>query len=334
MAKIFITGGAGFIGYFITKELLERGNEVTIYDNFLNYISPLESHYPHYLERRLNDLQGKARIIRGDVRYRGFLVNALKEVRPEVVIHLAAIPIANVSNQFSEDAIQINLNGTITTLETIRVIDSVRRFVYASSSFVYGDFKHPSVNEEEPTVPIDLYGGTKLAGEIFTKTFGHRFDIEYTIIRPSAVYGPTDCNRRVSQIFIENALQKEPLILDDGGKEKVDFTYVEDVAKGFVLATFHPNAKNQIFNITRGQARSTADYAHILKGLIPGVKTVVKKSDVVRPKRGTLDISKARDLLGYNPKYSLEEGLKLYVDFVKKYGPFKIKKDSKLRSGS
>lgn len=322
MAKVFITGGAGFIGYYISKELLSKGHEVIIYDAFINYITPLESHYPHYLEMRLKDLEGKAKIIRGDIRHRGFLVNALKEARPDIVIHLAAVPIANISNLFSEDTTQINLNGTITVLETIRVIDSVKRFIYASSSFVYGNFEKESADENHPTNPIDLYGGTKLSGEIITKVFGQRFGIEYTIIRPSAVYGPTDCNRRVSQIFVENALMNKPLILDNGGEGKVDFTYVEDTAHGFVLAALSDKAKNEVFNITRGEGKSAKEYADIIKKCIPNVKTIEKNPDQVRPKRGALDISKAKKILGYNPKYSIEDGIPKYIDFIKSAGIF------------
>lgn len=326
MAKVFITGGAGFIGYFLTKKLLERGNEVIIYDAFLSYVSPLDSHYPFYLQMRLNDIEKKVNIIRGDVRYRGSLVRALKETKPEIVIHLAAIPIASISNQFSEDATQINLNGTITVLESMRVVDTIKRFVYASSSFIYGNFQYEPANEEHPPSPIDLYGATKLSGEILTKAFGEKFGIDYTIVRPSSVYGPTDCNRRVSQIFIESAFLGKPLVLENDGLDKVDFTYVEDVADAFVLASFSPEARNQTFNITRGEGRSTYEYAEVLKSLIPGIKTVVKKSDQVRPRRGALDISKARKLLKYEPKYSLEEGLSRYADFIKKCGLFNNKR--------
>ncbi len=323
MAKVFITGGAGFIGYFISKELLSKGHEVIIYDAFMNYISPLESHYPYYLQLRLKDLEGKARIIRGDIRHRGFLVNSLKETNPDIVIHLAAIPIASVSNLFSEDTTQINLNGTITVLESLRVIDSVKRFVYASSSFVYGNFQRDPADENHPTNPIDLYGGTKLSGEILTTVFGKRFGIEYTIIRPSAVYGPTDCNRRVSQIFVENALKKQPLVLDNGGKGRVDFTYVEDTSQGFVLAAFSEKAKNEIFNITRGEGRSAIEYAEIVKKHIPETEVIVKSSDEVRPERGALDTAKARKLLEYNPKFSIEKGIPRYIEFIKGTNLFK-----------
>jgi len=320
MTKVFITGGAGFIGYFITKQLIARGDEVVIYDAFINYISPLQSHYHRYLEMRLRDIKDHVQLIHSDIRYRGLLEKTLNETRPDTVIHLAAIPIASVCNHFSEDAIQINLNGTVTLLEAIRNCASVKRIVYASSSFIYGDFQYVPADEQHPASPIDIYGGTKLSGEILVKAFGKRFGVEYAIIRPSAVYGPTDANQRVTQKFVENALLGKPLTLHNGGLDKLDFTYVEDAATGFVLAAFAPQAKNETFNITRGEGRSLKEFAQILSQLVPGVTLAEQPPDEVRPSRGTLDISKARRILGYQPKYSLEDGLKLYVDFIRESG--------------
>ncbi|MBI2027226.1 MAG: NAD-dependent epimerase/dehydratase family protein [Deltaproteobacteria bacterium] len=319
MAKVFITGGAGLIGYYITKNLLSKGHEVIIYDAFLNYVSPFKSKYMSYLEYRLNDIKKDAKTIRGDIRHRGALIKALSDTQPNIVIHLAAIPIASASNEFSEDAIQINLNGTVTLLECLRVVKSVDRFLFSSSSFVYGDFAYEPADEEHKTCPIDVYGGTKLCGEVLTKAFGKKFGIGYTIIRPSAVYGPTDANRRVSQIFIESALLGQPLTLHNKGVEKVDFTYVEDVAEGFVLAAFSDKAKNETFNITRGQSRTIKDFAYVLGQYFPQIHFIEAPSDEERPQRGALDITKAGRLLDYYPKTSLEQGIPKYIEFLKEH---------------
>jgi len=319
MTRVFITGGAGFIGYFITKELLAKGHDVIIYDAFLNYVPPLKSRYMHCLEYRLNDIKNDAEIIRGDIRHRGLLIKTLSDTKPDIVIHLAAIPIASASNEFSEDAMQINLNGTVTLLECLRVSSSVKRFVFASSSFVYGNFKHEPANEEHSTNPIDIYGGTKLSGEVLTKAFGKKFGIDYTIIRPSAVYGPTDANRRVSEIFMEGALTQKPLILNNEGKEKIDFTYVTDTAHGFILAAFSENAKNETFNITRGEGKTIQEFAAILKTFLPETQIVEKQSSEIRPQRGALDISKAKKLLDYTPQFPIEKGISKYIEFLKEH---------------
>jgi len=320
MAKIMLTGGTGFLGYYISKELIGMGCEVIAYDAFLNYIDPLKSNYNLCLDQRLSDIGDQVRIIRGDTRNLAGLISALQESQPDVVIQLAAIPLATASNQLTEDATQINLNGTVTLMEAIRVTPSVKRMVFASSSFVYGDFQYSPADEEHPTNPIDVYGGSKLAGEAMVKGFARRFGIEFVIIRPSAVYGPTDANRRVTQIFVENSILNRPLVLHDGGHSQVDFTYCEDTAHGFVLASLHPAAANEVFNITRGDGRSIRELAEIISQLVPGTIIEERPAEEIRPERGSLGISKARKLLGFEPSYSLEVGMERYVSFVKKSG--------------
>ncbi|MBI2139419.1 NAD-dependent epimerase/dehydratase family protein [Candidatus Woesearchaeota archaeon] len=322
--KVFLTGGAGFIGSAIARKLLSQGEEVIIHDAFLSYIDPLESNYEKLLKLRLGDItaDGKARIIRGDIRHKGRLLKILREHNPDAVIHLAALPISTVSNVFSEDAMGINLNGTVNVLEAVREVPSVKRFIFASSSMVYGDFTREPAEEDDPKNPIDVYGGTKLSGEILTKVFARQYGITYTIIRPSAVYGPTDVNRRVTQIFVENAFRGKPLVLHNGGLSKLDFTYVEDEADGFILALKSKKAENETFNITRGEGRTLKDMAEIIKKHIPETKIEYKEAprDEKRPERGALSVAKAKTLLGYNPKFSLEEGMAAYIAFVKKSG--------------
>jgi nucleoside-diphosphate-sugar epimerase len=320
MAKVLITGGAGFIGSYITRELLERGDEVIIFDSFTCYINPLSTHYQKHLEKRFEGIKDKVVMIRGDTLNEVEIRRAILEHRPERIIHLAALPLADLSSIYSQEAIKTIIQGTANVLEIIRDVDFVNRFVYASSSMIYGDFQYTPADEEHPKNPKDIYGGTKLAGEIITQSFSRRFGFEYTIVRPSAVYGPTDINRRVYQVFLENALSGKPLVLHNGGRSRLDFTYVKDAAHGFVLATFSENAANEVFNITRGEGRSLKELVEIIRQFIPQIKTVEKPADVFRPERGALDISKARKLLGYDPKYSLEQGMREYFEYVKEVG--------------
>lgn len=322
MATILLTGGAGFIGSYIARELLARGDSVVIYDSFIQYISPFNSHYQKYLEKRFEGIIDQMIIIRGDTRDLADVRRVIVKHKPERIIHLAALPLADLSTNHSEETLSSIINGTVNLLEVIRDVDFIRRFVYTSSSMIYGDFEYQPADENHPKKPKDVYGGTKLAGEVLTESYCRRFGINYTIIRPSAVYGPTDVNHRVSQIFVENALRRKPLILHGGGDLQLDFTYVEDVAHGFVLATFSENACNKVFNITRGEGRSLKEYANILKQLFPDltVREVAPPPNLFRPKRGALDVSRARELLDYNPRYSLEEGLQKYVEFVRQAG--------------
>ncbi len=315
MEKILLTGGAGFIGSHIARKLIERGCEVIIFDAFVQYISPFESKYQKYLDLRFKGIKDKITFIRGDTRHKSHIANVIKEHRPDRVIHMAALPIADLSFIHYEETINTIVLGTTNLLTCIKDAGFVKRFVYTSSSMVYGDFEYEPADETHPTRPKDVYGGTKLAGEVLTESFGRRYGVKYTIIRPSAVYGPGDVNRRVTQIFLENALGDKGLVVRGGGENKLDFSFVEDVADGFVRATMSEKGENEIFNITRGESRSLTEYANELKKYFPSLKVSLEPMPSHRPKRGTLDITKAKTLLGYNPRYNLEDGIKRYVEW-------------------
>lgn len=319
--KVFITGGCGFIGSYLSRELVERGHEVVLYDSYVNYVSPRQSHYYEYLLHRFEDIIPESvEIIQGDTRNKSKTRRAIIETEPDRVVHLAALPIADVSNEHSEEAMDSILQGTANVLEAVRDSESVDRFVYTSSSMIYGDFEYRPADEEHSKTPKGIYGGAKYAGETITRSFCRRFDIDYVCIRPSAVYGPTDANRRVTQIFVERALAGEPLKLHNGGSQKLDFTHVTDTAHGFTLATLEPEAANENFNITRGQGRSIKELGQIVKESVPDAELIEEPQDTYRPRRGALDIAKAQDVLGYEPEYDLEDGIEEYVDFVRQIG--------------
>ena len=317
MAKVLVVGGAGFIGAYVCRELLEMGHTPVVFDAFINYISPLNSAYQKYLQFRFKGVEDKVEILRGDARNKDQIRRAILKHKPSHIIHLAALPIADLSNEASEEALDSIVQSATNVLEVIRDVDFVDRFVYASSSMIYGDFDYAPCDEEHPKRPKEVYGGTKYAGEIIVQAFARRFGLKYAIVRPSAVYGPTDVNRRVSQIFVENAILGKPIYLHGDGSTALDFTYIKDIAHGFVLAAFHEKAENETFNITAGQGRSLKDLATILQQYFPELKIDYKPVDVFRPKRGSLSIDKARQLIGYEPKYDLESGIKEYVEFLK-----------------
>lgn len=317
MAKVLVAGGVGFIGHNVVKELYDLGHEVAIYDSFATYFPEARNEYLDNLRIRLEQIKNKAKIIRGEINDFDLLFKSVKEFRPEIIIHLANVPVSTASNRFSREAIQINLNGTMNIIDVIRSTDCVKRLVYASSSYVYGDFQYEPVNENHPFSPIDVYGATKTASEFLIRGLGKRFGLEYVIVRPSAVYGPTGSNGAVSQLFVENAILGKPLKLNNGGAARLDFTYVTDTAHGFVLAATTPVAANQIFNITRGEGRSLKEFTEILRKYAPALEIEETPQVEPIPKRGSLDISNARKILGYEPRYSLEDGIKEYYDFVK-----------------
>ena len=319
---VFITGGAGLLGSHIASKLVAKGYKVVVYDAFIRYSNPFfdSNNLEKQLQSRFQGVKDKVVFIRGDTSHKSFLQKSILEHKPSVIIHLAALPIADIGDKNPDEATSSIIDGTINILNIIKDVSFVRRFVYTSSSMVYGDFEHSPADEEHPKKPKSIYGGTKLAGEILTEAYARRYKIPYTIIRPSAIYGPGDVNRRVVQIFLEDAFEDRPIKLHNGGTSKLDFSFVEDVADGFILASFHPNAENQIFNITRGEGRQVKELVDIIQNLIGHqLKVEIIQPDFHRPERGALSIEKAKKLIGYNPKYSLEQGVEKYYKFFKQF---------------
>lgn len=314
MERILIIGGAGFIGSRLARKFIERGYDVAVLDSFQHFVSPLDIDYSNILARRFDGLRDKVKMIRGDARYKDDLAHAVDEFKPDRIVHLAALPISKMSNVHIEEALASTVTSTANILQTIKDRPFVKRFVYTSSSMVYGDFQYVPCDEEHPRNPTGIYGGVKLAGEDITRSFGNRFGISWSVVRPSAVYGPNDINGRVSQIFLEGARQGNILHVKGGDATKLDFTFVDDTAEGMFLVATQEAAHQEIFNITRGEGRSLMDYVHILQRFFPGLTVEIEEHDKDMPLRGALDIDKARSLLGYEPRYRLEDGIFEYLE--------------------
>ena len=199
--------------------------------------------------------------------------NSIYKFDPDIIVHLGNLPLADYSNDHPKETISNIFLGTVNILEILRYYPKKIRLIYASSSMVYGDFKYSPCDEKHQKYPKDVYGATKLATETMISTYEKRYNLEYTIVRPSAVYGPDDTNKRVVQLFVENAINKKPLILHNKGRSQLDFTYVEDIANGIYLTIKNLNkSKNEIFNITAGESRSLNDLGNILKKYFSDLK--------------------------------------------------------------
>lgn len=241
---------------------------------------------------------------------------AIRHFAPTHIVHLAALPLASASLTHREEAFDNTLRGLFNVLEIIRDMSwSHIHLIYASSSMVYGNFVRVPMSESGPTNPLGMYGALKLMGEILVKTYSLRYSIPYTIVRPSAVYGPGDTNYRVLQIFVENAVKGDPIKVN--GNSSLDFTYVEDVAQGFHRAIASQQSTGKTFNITRGEGRTLQDAVAILRQHFPELQVEQGDEPSHTPKRGALDVTLAQDILGYNPKFSLEEGLCCYVSYAR-----------------
>ena len=322
MKTALITGGLGFIGTHIAIDLLKnkKVKRCILLDNFGGYINPTKKNFYDFRKKRLDLIKNKI-IERCDTNNFKSVFEIIKKHQPEIIFHTAALPLAKLDNLNTDEAKIGSVDSTVNILDAITLLNKVekkykcKRFIYLSSSMVYGDFKTKQVNEKSPVNPKEAYGTMKLAGEIITKGISKLNNIPYTIIRPSAVYGPTDMNRRVSQIFIESAF-KDKLIEIQGKNEKLDFTFIEDLANGCVLAGTKEKGINQTFNITYGKGQTLYSYVINLKRFFPNLKFKIKPRDIAKPSRGTLSINKARKLLNFNPKYNLKIGIKKYVQYL------------------
>ena len=321
MKTALVTGGLGFIGSNLVKILLKRKivSRCIILDSFAGFINPLKDNFSDLRKYRFKEKKNIL-IERGDAKDFRLIYKILNLYKPKLVFHTAAIPLSKIENLNANESKMGSVDTTTNILECINFFQNkkkykINRFVYISSSMVYGDFKKDKVTESDKLSPQEIYGTMKLGGEIITRGLCKFYNIPFTIIRPSAVYGPTDMNNRVSQIFIEKA-QKGQIIKIQGKNEKLDFTFVEDLAKGCILAATKKNGVNETFNITYGKAETLYKFVKILSKHFKKLKYKIEKRDSFRPKRGTLSINKAKKLLNYNPIYNLEKGIKKYLNFI------------------
>ena len=250
-----------------------------------------------------------------DARQYHELSRYFSEINPKVVIHLAAVSHANRSNKDPHSTFDHSLRTLENALDNAK--NRIEHFIFISSSMVYGNFMTEEVDEQHPLEPIGIYGALKVAGEKIVIAYQQVFDLPYTIVRPSALYGPGCISRRVGQIFIENALGGSSLRIDGDGAERLDFTYVEDLIEGISLTINNPSAQNEIFNLTYGNSRSINDLAQLMQYHFEDVDLQYVERDNLMPFRGTLSISKAQNMLGFSPQHPLEAGIEKYVQWYR-----------------
>ena len=310
--KILVTGGKGFIGSKIV-EMLSKDHKVTVVDSHDTYgIMTKKELNKLFAWRTRNWNAENVSMIQGDVLDRLVCLKAFSS-NPDIVIHLATYPRAKIVDNDPIVGIPKVINTTTNLLWHSEKFN-VKKFVYISSSMVYGDFVD-GMKEDGNTKPKNIYGEAKLTGERMVKLFAKRDGLNYNIIRPSGVYGPGDMPDRVVSKFFAKAMKNETITLHNGDN-KVDFTYRQDAATGIIQAALSSVA-NVSFNITAGNATSLRTLAEMIIE-ITGSRSELEDigNHKLYPMRGTLDISRAKDLLGYEPKFSLKEGLQNYYEWL------------------
>jgi len=338
--KIVLIGGAGFIGHHLALELKRLGAEISIIDglqinNFLHFSSTEATidnreMYLEMLNQRLDLLrQADIPLYIQDVRDYHALNKLFRDIEPTIIYHLAAVSHAGRSNKTPFTTFDHSFRTLENALDASR--DRIEHFIFFSSSMIYGNFPNGFVTEETPCDPIGIYGALKFGGEKLVIAYNQVFDLPYTIIRPSALYGERCVSRRVGQIFIESALQGQNISVSGDGNDKLDFTYIDDLVQGLIKLVGNENSKNKVFNLTFGESRSLNEMLTILKEHFPDISIHYLPKNKLMPDRGTLSIENAKNIFNYQPQYPLEKGFVKYIEWYKDFFSY-LKKKSDLNS--
>jgi UDP-glucose 4-epimerase len=311
--KILVTGGYGLIGHNVIKRLQDLKHYTFIVDTKTNYGIIPQSEIDYLMHQRAEKI-GHHLYFKTDIVNTDNIDYVIKTTAPEVLIHMASFPRQKVVNANPQTGADVMMRGLINLLESAKT-HGVKRFVYISSSMVYGDFAD-QVTEDAPCNPQGQYGIMKLAGEWLVKDYARRTGMEYVIIRPSAVYGPLDVEDRVVAKFMLTAMRGQTLKVN-GASETLDFTYVDDAADGIVAAALEVGAANDTYNITKSHSVSLLQAAQMVVDIVGKGSIEVKDKDADFPSRGALNIDKARRVLGFDPKVDVEEGFENYYKWLK-----------------
>ena len=312
MTKFLVTGGHGLIGHNVVQRLQARGETVSVVDTHTTYGIIPQAEIDYLIGERLKKIT--------DHTYYNQCITDSYEIdhivekeQPKVIIHCASFPRQKVVNANPAHGADVMMRGLINLLESAKR-HGVERFVYISSSMVYGDFED-QVLEDDACTPQGQYGIMKLAGEHLVKDYARRTGMEYVVVRPSAVYGPLDVEDRVVAKFMLQAMRGGVLRVN-GAAETLDFTYVDDAADGIVAAATRIMCRNMVFNITKSHSVTLLEAAEMIVKIVGKGTIEVKDKDADFPSRGALNIDRARTILGYDPKVDVEQGFREYYDWL------------------
>lgn len=319
---VLVTGGAGFVGSYLVRELVADGREVCVFD----VIEPsAESRF------LLGDAIDGVRYERGSIDDWSAVLAVVGEVRPRWIVHTASIMNPLLLMRTPMPGFRVNLEGTVNVLEAIRLVGGVERLVNFSSIGVLPAIQYEPIDAAHPIfladagVPTGIYGASKIAGEAFCFAYHHAFGIDFRTIRPSAVYGFGMQWPMFVKPMVEGALRGEPVRFASGARFPRDYTHAEDVARLAVALLDAPDDADRIFYGATGRPLVTAaEAAAIVRELVPGADIEIEdrftpEDELELPYRGQMSIEPNRVQLGWEPKHDLRSGLADFVDHQRRY---------------
>jgi len=308
--NVLVTGGAGFIGSTLVRELLKRGANVIVYDNFL-----------YGNKCNLAEIEDSVKIVKGDV-LSWKIYHTIKEYKVKYVFHLAAEPYVPHSYDNPEKFFDVNVKGTMNVLTACKTLD-VKRIVHFSSSEVYGIAQYVPMDEKHPTLPLSTYAVSKLAADRLCFVFHHEHGIPVIILRPFNNYGPRETQPYVIPEIISQ-LARGKVVKLGNIKAKRDFTYVEDVARGAVDLMESDIPDGEVVNLGSNKAYSVKELAHLV-GELMGYDEIEIEIESTRLRRLDVnllqcDYRKAKKYIDWEPKVDIREGLKHTIEWYMKNG--------------
>ncbi len=314
---ILVTGGAGFIGSHLCEHLLANGHRVICLDNFDHFYAPSikEQNIAASLGHSLFNL------VRGDIRDQVVLKNIFQENTVDCVVHLAAKAGVRPSIQQPLDYMDVNVNGTVTLLEAMHQA-GVRRFVFGSSSSIYGNqTKIPFSETDDVSQPISPYAASKHSGELLCHVYHHLYGMEVACLRFFTVYGPRQRPDLAIHKFTQLALSGQPIPLYGDGGTRRDYTFVADIVRGIEQVVEMPGLGYEIINLGGGQPVTLFEMVKAVEqalGQPLAINFLEKQPGDVEQTHA--DIRKANALFGYQPSISLLEGVRRFVEW---YAPLR-----------
>ena len=299
--QALVTGGAGFIGSELVRQLATQDTKVVVIDNLAN--------------GRRENLDGlpddQVQLIVADIRDSRRMAHLMQDV--DIVFHLACLGVRHSIHSPHENH-EVNATATLKLLSVARAA-GVKRFVYVSSSEVYGTARWVPMTEEHPTFPMTVYGASKLAGECYTRAFYRTYGYPTVVVRPFNTYGPR-CHHggdsgEVIPRFLLRCMAGRPVVIFGDGTQTRDFTYVSDIARGILVAGLADDAVGQTINLGSGREIAINELAREVAAVV-GQPDAAVVHDAPRPGdtlRLYADTTKARQLLGFEPEVTLREGL-------------------------